>query len=429
MDDSRPDPRNDAGPDSRPEAGPDAHNEALNEPGARPSSDTVRTAALRPATRLVRGGLDRSRFGEMNEALYLTSGFAYGDAETAEGRFDGSLDGFTYSRQSNPTVQMFERRLADYEGAQTARATATGMAAMTTALTCQLAAGDHVVAARALFGSCRWLMDSLLPRFGIGVTLVDGRDLDQWRAAVTPRTRVFFLETPANPTLDIVDLAGVAEIARGAGARVVVDNVFATPVLQRPMDLGADIVCYSATKHIDGQGRVLGGAILCDAAFDEELLFPHYRHTGVAMQPFEAWVLVKALETLELRVHAMVDRAEALAEALAARLDTVRYPGLPGFAQYGLARAQMTRGGTVLTFDLGDKARAFRFLNALRLIDISNNLGDAKSIATHPWSTTHKAVAEADRRALGIGEGLIRLSVGLEDAEDLIDDVLQALPA
>ncbi|MGF1607389.1 MAG: aminotransferase class I/II-fold pyridoxal phosphate-dependent enzyme [Rhodothalassiaceae bacterium] len=381
----------------------------------------------RPATRLVRQGLTRSGFGEMNEALYLTSGFAYADAETAEARFDGRAEGYTYSRQSNPTVRMFEARLAAYEGAELARATATGMAAMSSALLCQLSAGDHVVASRALFGSCHWLVTTLLPRLGIATTLVDGRDTDAWAAAVRAETRVFFLETPANPTLDIIDLAAVADIAHAARARLVVDNVFATPVLQQPLALGADIVCYSATKHIDGQGRVLGGAILCDAAFDEEFLYPHYRHTGVAMQPFEAWVLVKALETLELRVHAMCDRAEAVAGALAQRIDSVRHPSLAGFEQHNLAMAQMRRGGTVLTLDLGSQARAFTFLNALELIDVSNNLGDAKSIATHPWTTTHKAVPEDGRRLLGIGEGLVRVSVGLEDARDLVADVTQAL--
>lgn len=383
----------------------------------------------RPATRLVRAGLNRSDFGEMNEALYLSSGFRYDSAEQAEARFDGSEQGFTYSRQSNPTVTMFEERLTALEGAEKARATATGMAAMTAALLCQLQAGDHVVASRALFGSCHWLVSQLLPRYGIETTLVDGRDNDAWAQAVRSNTKVFFLETPANPTLDIVDLAAVAQIAHDHGACLVVDNVFATPILQRPLELGADVVCYSATKHMDGQGRVLGGAILCSHAFDEEFLFPYYRHTGCAMQAFEAWVLVKALETLPLRVHAMCDGAEQIAQILAERLETVRYPGLTSFSQHNLAMAQMDRGGTVLTLDLGRKERAFRFLNALSLIDISNNLGDAKSIATHPWTTTHKAVAEPDRLTLGIGEGLIRLSIGLEDPADLIDDLTRALDA
>ena len=392
--------------------------------------DRSRTRNWRRATQAVRGGTLRSDLGETSEALFLTSGFAYEAAAEAEARFDGTAEGFTYSRQANPTVAMFEERMALLEGAEAAAATASGMAAMTAALLGLVRAGDHVIGARALFGSCRWLLDELLPRYGIATTIVDGTSLDAWRAAIRPETRLFFLETPANPTLEIVDIAAVAEIAHGAGARLVVDNVFATPVLQRPLALGADVVCYSATKHIDGQGRTLAGVVLGPEEIIVEELGPFLRHTGPVLSPFEAWLLLKSLETLDLRVHAMCDRAEALAHALADAGARVRHPSLPDFPQKALAARQMRRGGTVLTLDLaGGRAAAFRFLDALEIVDISNNLGDAKSLATHPWSTTHKALDETTRRAMGITPGLVRLSAGLEDADDLVADVLRALEA
>ena len=378
-------------------------------------------------TQMVRAGSERSNFGEMSEAIYFTSGFAYNTAEEAEARFSGEDDGFTYSRQSNPNLAMFESRIALLEGTEVARATGTGMAAMAAALLCQLQAGDHVVAARALFGSCRWLLETLLPRYGIHTTLVDGRNTDAFAAAVTPKTKLFWLESPANPTLDMVDIAAVADIAHKHGARLVVDNVFATPVFQRPTELGADIVCYSATKHIDGQGRALGGVVACSAAFDEEFLFPYYRHTGPAMSPFNAWVLLKGLETLSLRVNAMADGAEAVFTHLKNKGFKSRYPFDPDFEGYALAKAQMARGGSMLTLELAGKDQAFAFLNALELVDISNNLGDSRSIATHPWTTTHKALAEESRLDLGITPGLLRLSIGLEDPQDLILDITRAL--
>ena len=387
------------------------------------------TQKWRPATQAIRGGTMRSNFGETSEALYLTSGFSYESADEVAARFRGEAEGFTYSRQTNPTVSMFEERMALLEGAEVARATATGMSAMATALLCQLKAGDHVVAARALFGSCRWLVDTLLPQYGIETTVVDGRDNAAWAAARKPNTKVFFLETPANPTLDIVDLKAVSALAHEIGAKVVVDNVFATPVLQKPMQLGADIVCYSATKHIDGQGRVLGGVILCDKKFDEEHLYAYFRHTGQIMAPFNAWVLLKGLETLDMRVRQMCRNAAQVADFLAGRLTTLLYPGRKDFPQYELAMQQMSEGGTILCFHLADERQAFDFLNALELIDISNNIGDSRSLATHPASTTHKAVAVEIQRELGITPGMIRLSVGLEDAQDLIEDLDRALKA
>lgn len=381
----------------------------------------------RQATRLVRGGTLRSNLDETSEALFLTSGFAYDSAEEVAGRFAGERAGFTYSRQSNPTVAMFEERMALIEGAETARATGTGMAAMTAALLCQLSAGDHLLAARALFGSCRWLVDTLLPRLGVDTTVVDGRDLDAWAGAIRPETKVIFLETPANPTLDIVDIAGVCALARPRGIRVVVDNVFATPLLQRPLELGADIVAYSATKHIDGQGRVLGGVICCSREFDTEHLYPFYRHSGCALSPFNAWVLLKSLETLELRVERMCDNADRVAGFLKTKVPRLLFPGDPAFAQHALAMRQMRRGGTIMSFELADQAQAFAVQNALQLIDISNNIGDSRSLMAHPDTTTHKAIPPEARAELGITGGLLRLSVGLEDADDLIEDLDQAL--
>jgi O-succinylhomoserine sulfhydrylase len=383
-------------------------------------------------TRLVRGGLKRSPNGETAEAIYMTSGYAYDSPEQAEARFKGEEPGFMYSRFGNPTVAMFEERMALIEGAPVARATATGMAAVSAALLCHLKQGDHVIASRAMFGGCRFVIEELLPRYGITSTLIDGTKLDAWRAAVKPTTKVFFLETPANPTLEVIDLRAVAEIAHKAGARLIVDNVFATPVLQRPMEYGADIVVYSATKHIDGQGRCLGGVILSDEKFLTEHLLPYIRNTGPTLSPFNAWILIKALETLDLRVRAMCEHAAAVADALARerKVKRVIYPGRPDHPQAELARKQMGLGGSLVTFEIdGGKAEAFRFANALRLIDISNNLGDAKSLITHPATTTHYRLTPEARAELGVTEGMVRLSVGLEDPSDIVEDLSKALKA
>ncbi|MEM7268313.1 MAG: O-succinylhomoserine sulfhydrylase [Pseudomonadota bacterium] len=385
---------------------------------------------LSARTRLIHAGHHRSEHGEMSEALYLTQGFAYPNAEAAEARFRGDDDGFIYARYGNPTVRAFEERIAALEGAEDAFATASGMAAVNAALMCQLKAGDHVVASRALFGSCLYIVETLLPRYGIEVTLVDGLNLDEWRSAMRAETKSVFLETPSNPTLEIIDLKSVAEIAHSVGARVVVDNVFATPIFQRPLELGADVVVYSATKHIDGQGRCLGGVVLGTSRFIREELEPWIKHTGAALSPFNAWIMLKGLETLDLRVRAQSASADALAHALREEhgVERVLYPGLPGHPQHELAKQQMTGGGTVVSFEVsGGQAGAFRFLNALQLVTISNNLGDAKSIATHPTTTTHQRLTEAQRLALGVSPGLVRLSVGLEDPEDLKRDLSQAL--
>lgn len=382
-------------------------------------------------TLLVRGGLARSPHGETAEALYLTSGFVYESAEQAEARFKGEEAGFVYSRYGNPTVEVLERRLALLEGAEACLATASGMAAVFTSLFCALKAGDRVVASRALFGSCHFIITQILPRFGIESLLVDGADLAAWEAALAKPTAAVFIETPANPTLDLVDIRAVADLAHRAGARVYVDNVFATPLGQRPLALGADVVVYSATKHIDGQGRCLGGAVLADAAFLKEVFMPVYRHTGPALSPFNAWVLLKGLETLPLRVERHARSAERLARALEEHpvVQRVRYPFLASHPQEALARRQMTTGGTLVTLDLGSKRRAFAFLNALRLFDISNNLGDAKSLATHPVTTTHRTLSENERQAIGVTDGVVRLSIGLEDPDDLWRDLEQALAA
>jgi O-succinylhomoserine sulfhydrylase len=392
--------------------------------------DRSKTKQWRQATQLVRGGIRRSGFDETSEALYLTSGYSYDVAEDAEARFDGQDKGFTYSRLSNPTVAMFEERMALIEGAQACRATATGMAAMTAALLCQLEQGDHVVAAQALFGSCRWLVDSLLPKFGIQTTIVDGGDVDAWRRAVTPNTKVFFFETPANPTLDIVDIAALADIAKPHGIKLVVDNVFATPILQKPLALGADVIAYSATKHIDGQGRVLGGCVLGEESFIEETLLAFTRNTGPTLSPFNAWVLLKGLETLDLRVRRMAQNAAKVADHLQARGIRVMYPGLESHPQFALNARQMETGGTIMSLFLGGgRETSFGFLNALELIDISNNIGDSRSLCTHPASTTHYGVAADARLKMGITEDMVRLSIGLEDPADLIEDLDQALNA
>jgi O-succinylhomoserine sulfhydrylase len=385
------------------------------------------TRHWRPATQMVRGGTWRSDFGETSEALFLTSGFAYDSAEEVAGRFRGEREGFTYSRQGNPTVAMFEERMALLEGAEAARATATGMAAMSSALLCQLQAGDHVVASRALFGSCRWLVDMLLPKFGIATTVIDGRDTQAWATARRPNTKLFFFETPANPTLDIVDMRAVCDLAHDAGARVVVDNVFATPLLQRPMEFGADIVCYSATKHIDGQGRVLGGVVLGTEKFMTDEYFPFFRHTGPMLSPFNAWVLHKGLETLDLRMTRMSQNAAIISEFLGKRVPQLLYPSRTDFPQHNLAMMQMSSGGSIMSFFVEDRTQAFALLDGLNLADISNNIGDSRTLLTHPASSTHRAIEETARLEMGITEGLIRLSVGLEDPADIIEDLGQAL--
>jgi O-succinylhomoserine sulfhydrylase len=386
-------------------------------------------SSWRLQTKLIRGGVRRSELGETSEAIFTTSGFRYDRAEIAEARFAGEAEGFTYSRLSNPSVAMFEERMALIEGAPVARATATGMAAVSAALLCQLSAGDHLVAARALFGSCRYIIEELLPRYGISTTLVDGTDNAAWERAITAQTGAVFLETPANPTLEITDLAHVCALAHAAGARVVVDNVFATPILQKPREMGADVVVYSATKHIDGQGRVMGGCILCDEDFFTDHLNQFLRHTGPTLSPFNAWVLYKGLETLELRLARMCATAAVLADYLAQKpgLTRVLYPGRKDHPQHELAMKQMSAGGSIITFDVpGGREAAFALLDSLELIDISNNLGDAKSLITHPASTTHQRLSLKEREQVGIGAGTVRLSVGLEDAEDLIDDLEQA---
>ena len=385
---------------------------------------------LHPATLAVHGGTMRSSFGETAEALFLTSGFVYDSAEQAEATFAGTESHYQYSRFANPTVQMLEQRLALLEGAEACRATATGMAAVHAAMLCHLKAGDRLVASRALFGSCHWIVSTLLPRYGIETEFVDGADLDAWRAAFARPAAMVLLETPSNPMLEIVDLRAVCEMAHAAGALVVMDNVFATPLLQKPLQLGADVVVYSATKHIDGQGRVLGGAVLGGRAWIEGTLQPFTRNTGPALSPFNAWLLLKGLETLAIRVEAASRSAEAVASALAARPEVSRvwYPARADHPQHALAMSQMSGGGTLVTFELaGGKAAAFRMLNALRLIAVSNNLGDSKSLATHPATTTHMRIGADERARLGITDGVVRLSVGLEDSRDIVADLAAAL--
>ena len=386
--------------------------------------------AWRQATGLVHEGTLRSQFGETSEAIFLNSGYVYTSAEQAEARFKGDEEGFVYSRYANPTVDMFEKRMCALEGAEAARGTASGMAAVAASLLCHLKAGDHVVSARALFGSCRYVVEDLLPRFGIATTLIDGRDLGAWENAMRPNTRAVFFETPTNPVLELVEIEGVAKIAHKGGALVVVDNVFATPLLQRPMPLGADIVVYSATKHVDGQGRCLGGVVLGSKDFVEEKLHNYLKHTGPSLSPFNAWLLLKGLETLELRVDRQCRTAAAIARYLEAhpKITRVLYPVLPSHPQYELARRQMTQGGGLVCFDVaGGKEGCFRFLDALRLVDISNNLGDSKSLVTHPATTTHSRLKPEARAELGIGDSLVRFSAGLEAQADLLDDFEQAL--
>lgn len=389
-------------------------------------------ASWAPETLLVHGGSQRSRHGELTEALYLTQSYIYESAEQAERRFKDEEPGYIYSRFSNPTVAMFEERLRLLEGAEACRATATGMAAVTAALLCYLRAGDHIVASRALFGSCRYVVEDLCPRFGIQATLVDGRSLPDWEAAMRPNTKAVFFETPANPGLDIVDIAGVSAIAHASGALVVVDNVFATPMMQRPLQLGADVVVYSATKHMDGQGRCLGGAVLCSEKFLKDHLGVFLRQTGPAISPFNAWIMLKSLETMPLRVRAQCASAATIADAMAGRpgLKSVLYPLRPDFAQVELARKQMAAGGQIVTITLeGGKPAAFAFMNALRLLKISNNLGDAKSLITHPATTTHQRLTPEARTELGITDGMLRLSIGLESTADIITDLEAGLAA
>jgi O-succinylhomoserine sulfhydrylase len=393
-------------------------------------NDTSSQPSFRPATLLVHGGTMRSQYGETDEALFLTSGFVYDSAEQAEATFKGEVTRFQYSRFGNPTVAMFEQRLALLEGAEACLATATGMAAVHAAMLSHLKAGDRVVASRALFGSCHWIVSTLLPRYGIETVFVDGGDMAQWREALSRPTAMVLLESPSNPMLDLVDIQAIAELTHAAGGLVVIDNVFATPLLQKPLQLGADIVVYSCTKHIDGQGRVLGGAVLGRKKWVEEVLQPFIRNTGPSISPFNAWVLLKGLETLPLRVQASTASAGAVADFLASRpeVSLVRYPTRTDHPQHALAKRQMSGGGTLVAFEMaGGKAAAFAVMNAFRLIAISNNLGDSKSLATHPATTTHMRIGAEERALLGIGEGAIRLSVGLEDSADLIDDLAQAL--
>ena len=384
----------------------------------------------RPRTRAVRAGLDRSHHGETSEALYLNSGFVYETAEQAEARFLGDDEGFIYSRYGNPTVSMFEERLAQLDGSEACFASASGMSAVFAALLCQLQSGDHVVSSRALFGSCHYILTQLLPRYGIKVDLVDGTDLEQWSATIQAGTTCVFFETPSNPTLDLIDIQAVADMAHAVSASVVVDNVFSTPILQRSVEFGADVVVYSGTKHMDGQGRILGGAVLGDREFIDDTLMYFLRHTGPAMSAFNAGVLLKGLETMELRLDEQCANAKALAGVLQAHdaVKQVIYPGLNDHPQRDLAAKQMTCGGSIITFDLaGGKEEAFAFLNGLDIVDISNNLGDAKSLVTHPATTTHRTMGPEERAKVGIGDGMVRLSVGLEDPADLEEDLITAL--
>lgn len=390
----------------------------------------ISSRRLRPQTELVHGGTMRSSFAETSEALFLTQGYVYASAEEAEARFLNKSPGYQYSRFANPTVTMFEDRMALLEGAEAARAAATGMAAVTAAILCQVSAGDHVVAAKALFGSCRYIVEDLCPRFGVACTLVDGADLDQWRNAVRDNTKVLFLESPTNPTLEVYDIAEIAKIAHAAGATLVVDNVFATPIFQSPLKLGADVVAYSATKHIDGQGRCLGGVVCCSQKFVDDKLSVFLRQTGSTLSPFNAWVLLKGLETLPLRVKAQTESAARIADALAdhPKIGRLYYPGRKDHPHAAVIAKQMTGGSTLVAFEVkGGKEAAFAFENALRIVKISNNLGDAKSLITHPATTTHQRLTPEARAELGISDGMLRLSVGLEDVEDLLEDLIGAV--
>ncbi|NML06126.1 aminotransferase class V-fold PLP-dependent enzyme [Sphingomonas sp. G-3-2-10] len=387
------------------------------------------TQNWKPATRAIRGGTARSEFGETSEAIFLTSGYAYDCAGDAAARFSGDQVGMTYSRLQNPTVQMLEERIALLEGAEACRTMATGMAAMTAVLLCQLETGDHIVAGRAAFGSCRWLTDTLLPKFGIGVTIVDARDPQQFQDAIQPNTKLFFFETPANPTMDVVDLRAVCGIARDNGILSVVDNAFATPALQRPMELGADVTAYSATKMMDGQGRVLAGAVCGTQDFIDNTLLPFTRNTGPTLSAFNAWVVLKGLETLDLRIRRQSENSLKVGKFLEGRVPRILHPGLPSHPQHNLAMSQMDACGPIFAFEVEGRTQAHGLLDALGLIDISNNIGDSRSLMTHPASTTHAGVTEEKRVEMGVSEGMLRLNVGLEDPEDLISDLDQALKA
>ena len=388
------------------------------------------TSQWRPATRAVRGGTWRSEQGETSEAIFLTSGYCYDSAEEVAARFAGEAQGMQYSRFQNPGTQMLEERIALMEGAEACKVQASGMASMTSALLCMLSAGDHVVAGRAAFGSCRWILDNVLNRFGITHSIVDARDNDQWKAAIQPNTRVFFFETPANPTLDIVDLEAVCGLARAHGITTIVDNAFATPVLQRPMEFGADVVAYSATKLMDGQGRVLAGAVCGTDAWINGTLSPFQRNTGPVLSPFNAWVVLKGLETLDLRARRQSDNALAVARSIEARVPRILHPGLPGHPQHDLAVRQMPDGaGPIFSFVLEDRAQAMAMLNALELCDISNNIGDSRTLLCHPASTTHNNMGPEKRAEAGVAEGMVRINVGLEDPADIIADLDQALTA
>ena len=381
-------------------------------------------------TNLVRGGLNRSQFNETSEALFLTSGFVYKSAQQAEAIFKGSKKGFQYSRYSNPTVEIFEKRLALLDGSEDCFATASGMAAIFFSLMCQLRAGDHIVSSSALFGSCKEIVKNILPRYGIEVTFIDGKNINEWKKAVKKNTKIFFFETPSNPLLELIDIRAVCNIAKKNKIITVVDNIFASPVLQKPILMGADVIVYSGTKHIDGQGRVLGGAILSSKKFKENVLKSFLRHTGPAMSPFNAWVLLKGLETIKLRVEAQSHAALEIAQFLNkhSKVEEVFYPFLKNSSQYQLAKKQQTMGGTILSFKIkGKKKEAFKFINKLKIFDISNNLGDTKSIVTHPTTTTHRILMEKERLELGITENLIRLSIGLETVSDLRKDIETAL--
>ncbi len=386
------------------------------------------TSKWRPATQAVRGGTWRSEQGETSEAIFMSSGYAYDDAETVAARFAGEAEGMTYSRLQNPTVQMLEERIALMEGAEACRAQATGMAAMTTALLCQLKTGDHVVAGRAAFGSCRWLIDNLLPKFGIETTTIDARDNDAWKVAIRPNTKVFFFETPANPTMDIVDLGFVCGLAKEHGITSVVDNAFATAALQRPLEFGADVVAYSATKLMDGQGRVLAGAVCGSNTFINDVLLPFQRNTGPNLSPFNAWVILKALETLDLRAQRQSENAMIVGKFLEGRVPKMLHPGLPSHPQHNLAMSQMSTCGPIFSFILdGGRKQAMTLLNAIELVDISNNIGDSRTLMTHPASTTHSGLSEEVRADMGVVEGMLRINIGLEDPADIIDDLDQAL--
>ena len=390
-------------------------------------TDRSITSRWRPATRAVRAGTWRSEHGETSEALFLTSGYTYDDAATVAARFAGEAEGMTYSRLQNPTVAMLEERIAALEAAEACRVQASGMAAMTTALLCQLNTGDHVVAGRAAFGSCRWLIDSLLPRFGIEATVIDARDNAAWERAIRPNTKVFFFETPANPTMDVVDLAFVCGLARSHGIVSVVDNAFATAVLQRPLEFGADVVAYSATKLMDGQGRVLAGAVCASRDWIDNVLLPFQRNTGPNLSPFNAWIVLKGLETLSLRAHRQSENALKVGRFVEGRVPVMLHPGLPSHPQHNLALKQMDAAGPIFSFVVDGREQAHALLDALQLIDISNNIGDSKSLMCHPASSTHANMGEEARQEMGVGQGMLRINVGLEDPEDLIEDLDQAL--